>query len=111
MIEKEAPMSTDLRRAPTLNHPLFAVWIGLNIVDAIATYLVLQGGGIEINPLASLTIRYFQLVPALASKVLLAIPIGILILRWKPRLLFSLNILIACAIVVTITSVILAKMF
>ncbi len=100
--------SPQLRRASTLGFRLCAVWVGLNIIDAIVTYMVLQGGGIEINPVARLTIKHLQLGPALVAKISLATPVAILIVKWKPGLLLSLNILMTCVVVFSSTSVLLS---
>lgn len=100
--------SSQLKKASSLDYRLFTIWVVLNIIDAIVSYIVLRGGGIEINPVANLAIKHLQLGPALAIKVFLAAPVAILILRWKPRLLLSLNILMVCVVTFTATSVILS---
>ena len=96
-----------LRRIWMPNH-LFAIWVGLNIIDAVSTYVVLQGNGIELNPLVNLAINHAQLVPALTVKVLMATLIGISVLRWNYRLFFTLNILMTCVAALTTTSAILS---
>ncbi|MFC1926593.1 DUF5658 family protein [Chloroflexota bacterium] len=110
----DAPLSKDaaaatpqLRKPSSLDYRLFIAWMGLNVFDAIATYIVLSGGGMEINPVASLVIEHLQLVPALIVKVIAAVPVGILILRWKHKLLLALNILMAGVVTLTATSIIL----
>ena len=83
---------------------LFAVWIGLNIIDAISTYVALQGNSMELNPLVNLAARHFQLAYVLIAKVFLAALIGIFVLKWNPRLIFVLNILMSCVVVLTTIS-------
>ncbi len=98
------PLNRDLM----LNYLLFTIWIGLNVVDATSTYMVLQGSGVELNPIVSVAIKQLGLVPVLAVKVLLAGLIGIFILRRNPRLIFPLNILMTCVVAITTTSAVLS---
>ena len=100
-------MLSQLLSASRRNYPLLIIWIGLNALDSIATYLVLESGGVEVNPVASLAMHHLELVPALIFKVLLAIPTAMVILRWKPALLIALNIFMICVVTLTGTSVIL----
>ena len=90
------------------NNRRFAVWMGLNIIDAISTYVALQGKGIELNPIVHFAIEHLQLVPALAVKVLVALLIGVFVLRWNPRLMFCLSILMACVAAATTISAVLS---
>lgn len=109
LLQQNAGMqSPQLRKASTLGFRLCAVWVGLNIIDAIVTYTVLQGGGMEINPVARLIIKHLQLGPALITKIALATPVAILIVRWKPGLLLSLNIMMTCVVVLSGASVLLS---
>ncbi|MFC2059297.1 DUF5658 family protein [Chloroflexota bacterium] len=74
----DVPLSGDTAAAPpelkkpsSIDYRLFVAWMALNVFDAIATYIVLSGGGMEINPVASLVIKHLQLVPALVVKCFL----------------------------------------
>ncbi len=101
-------LSSQLRKTSGLGFRLCAVWVALNMIDAILTYVVLRGGGIEINPVASLTIQHLQLGPALAVKVLLAAPVAMLIIRWRPGLLRSLNIFMTLVVGFSSASIVLS---
>lgn len=94
-----------LRRIPMLNYYLFTFWIVLNIIDAVSTYIGIQGGRTEANPIMNLAIGQLQLIPALVVKVSLAILVGIFILRCNRRLLFAVSILMFCVTALTTTSV------
>ncbi len=91
----------------TSNYRGIAIWMGLNIIDAASTYIALQGGGIELNPILGSTIGQLQLISALIVKALLAPLTGIFALRWNPGLIFWMNIFMACVASVTTMSAIL----
>ena len=93
--------SLQQRRYSKLNYPLLAIWVGLNVVDSISTYIVLQCGGLEVNPLASCATEHLQLVSIFITKILFAIPAGIFVLEWKPGLLVALSITMACVAMIT----------
>jgi len=58
-----------------------------NISDIISTVMGLGAGGNEINPLISLVMEATSVPEALLVKLAVAAGVGVIINRWKPRLL------------------------
>ena len=58
-----------------------------NITDVFSTVFGLNVGGIEANPIIQFVIEATSIPEALLVKLAIAAGIGLMINRWKPRLL------------------------
>ncbi|MDA0733524.1 MAG: DUF5658 family protein [Chloroflexi bacterium] len=63
-----------------------------NISDVISTIFGLNLGGIEANPIINFLMEATSVPEALLVKLAVAAGVGLLISRWKPRVLSALTL-------------------
>jgi len=66
-----------------------------NLSDAISTIFGLNHGGTEANPVISFVIEATSVPEALLVKLALSAAVGLLMSRWRPRLLSTLTLVFA----------------
>lgn len=74
---------------------LILAFVLANLWDSLATFAGLSLGSAEANPIMGGLIQWTSVPAALAAKVILAIPIAILVSKWKPRALLLATIVLA----------------
>jgi hypothetical protein len=91
---------------PRISRP-FAAWLGVNILDALLTYIMLGMGGIEGNPALSKLQGMFGPTGMLMAKLALSAAVGFaLVMREKGHLLVLASRLMG--LVVAYNTVVLA---
>ena len=66
-----------------------------NLSDVISTILGLSLGGTEANPAIKYLMEVTSVPEALLVKLALAAAVGLLMSRWRPRLLSALTLVVA----------------
>jgi hypothetical protein len=66
-----------------------------NISDALSTSLALNLGGTEANPIINFVMEATSVPEALLVKLAVAAGVGLLISRWKPRVLRAATLVIS----------------
>jgi hypothetical protein len=65
---------------------IMAFWIVLNILDIILTKIVIDNGGIELNPLAAAFISSGNIIIMIIFKIAICIPLLYLFGKFYPKL-------------------------
>lgn len=66
-----------------------------NVSDVLSTILALELGGMEANPIIKLVMEATSVPEALLIKLAVAAGVGLLIGRWKPRVLSAVTVIIS----------------
>ena len=74
---------------------LIVAFVLANLWDSLSTFAGLSLGAAEANPILSGLMGVTSVPIALTLKVFLAVPLSMLVVRWKPRALVILTLVLA----------------